>query len=147
MQVLGAYARDPGFRPEFAEKLAALVPMYNGQIEASAGGVFSRELVRVASGGDGRYGQMPSAADLAATRAADLPLLLRGALAGPADVVIVGDVSVADAVKATQATFGAGAAGPRVPEVQVHVAMAPGSAQPDVVTHGGRADQAYYGEL
>ena len=25
--------------------------------------------------------------------------------------------------------------------------MAPGRAQPDVVTHGGRADQAYYGEL
>lgn len=147
MQVLAAYARDPGFRPEFAEKLAAVVPMYNGQIEANAGGVFMREVGRVTSGGDGRYGQMPAAADLAATRAGDLPLLLRGALGGPADVVIVGDVSVADAIKATQATFGAGTTTPRLPDAQVHVSMEAGSAQSDVVTHGGRTDQAYYGEF
>ena len=147
MQMLAAFARDPGFRPEMGEKLAAIEPMMAGQYDANAGAVFGRELHRLTNGGDGRFAQIPSTADITATHADDLPAMLRGALAGPADVTIVGDVSVEAAIAATRATFGAGAAGKADPAPQVRITMAPGRAEPYVVTHTGRADQAYYGEV
>ena len=108
MQVLAAEARDPGFRPELGEKLAALAPMISGQVDANAGAVFGRALHSLQTGGDMRYVDVPSAADIAATRADDVPALLKPALAGPADVVVVGDVTVDAAISAMQATFAAG---------------------------------------
>jgi zinc protease len=146
LSLLAAFARDPGFRPELEQKIKAIAPMIAGQIDANAGAVFSREMQRVISGGEERYG-LASAQDFATTKVADLPLLLRGALSGAADVTIVGDVSVADAIRATQASFGSGATTPLSAEPQVHITMAEGQAQPDIVTHAGRADQAFYGEF
>jgi len=145
MQLLAAFARDPGFRPELGEKLGAIAPMIAGQVEANPGAVFQRERDRLFGGGDGRFGEVVSAADLSATRPADLPALLGPALAGAADLTIVGDIDVPTAVAAVQATFGAGAARPRPAAPQVRLTMPTGRTEPYTVTHAGRADQAIYG--
>ena len=146
MQVLAAEARDAGFRPELGDKLAAIGPMIAGQIDANAGAVFSRALHGLLTGGDTRYVDVPAAADIAATRASDLPVLVKDALAGPADVVVVGDVKVDDAIAAMQATFAAGPALPARADVTARPVLPTPSAEPHVAYHTGRADQAYYGE-
>jgi len=146
LQVLTAYQRDPGFRPELGEKLAGVAPMVSNMFEANAGMVYSREVARVMNGGDGRLGTVPTVADLAATRAEDLPAILREPLAGAADVIVVGDVTVDAAIAATQATIGAGPSRPRLPRATLKVVPPADGGTPHVVTHGGRADQAELGE-
>ena len=146
MQLLAAVARDPGFRPELADKLAAVGPMVAGQVEANAGAVFARSSHSLLTSGDMRYSDIPAAADIAATRPADLPALLKSALSGPADVVVVGDITVDDAIRAMAGTFGAGPALPPRTAVTAHAQLPVPSAEPHVVLHRGRADQAYYGE-
>ncbi len=146
MQLLAAQARDPGFRPELSDKLTAVGPMITGQVDANAGAVFSRALHALLAGGDTRFADVPAGADIAATHAADLPALVRPALAGPADVVVVGDIAVDAAIRAMAATFGAGPVLPPRAEVVPHPALPAPSAVPHVAFHQGRADQAYYGE-
>lgn len=145
LQVLAAFARDPGFRPELGEKLAAAAPMMLSHFEASPGAVYGREAARVMHNGEARLGGIPTAAELAATRPEDLPALLREPLAGAADVVIVGDVSVEAAIGATQATFGAGPARARPPRGALKITPPADGGESHVVTHGGRADQAMLG--
>ncbi|KUR75131.1 pitrilysin family protein [Novosphingobium sp. FSW06-99] len=145
MQVLAAETRDAGFRTELADKITALGPMIAGQLDANAGAVVSRTLRSTLTGGDTRYSDIPSSADIAATRPDDLPRLLKTALSGPADVVVVGDVTVDQAIAATAATFGAGPVLPPREEIVPHIALPAPSAQPHVGLHAGRADQAWYG--
>ena len=145
MQVLAAETRDAGFRTELADKITALGPMIAGQLDANAGAVVSRTLRSTLTGGDTRYSDIPSSADIAATRPDDLPRLLKAALSGPADVVVVGDVTVDQAIAATAATFGAGPVLPPREEIVPHIALPAPSAQPHVGLHAGRADQAWYG--
>ncbi|MFG6486201.1 M16 family metallopeptidase [Roseateles sp. BYS78W] len=145
LQVLAAFARDPGFRPEMADKLTGVAPMMSNQFEALPAIVFQRERSRVMNSGDARLGIMPSAADIAATKADELPAMLRGPLAGAADVVIVGDVSVDAAIAAVQATFGSGAERPRPPRVDLRQAALADGGTPHVAFHRGRADQAVFG--
>jgi zinc protease len=146
LRLLAAYARDPGFRPEMGEKLAATAPMVAGQLESTAGAVFRREADLVLAGGDSRFADFPKAEDIVATQASDLPALLHPALSGPADVTIVGDVSVEEAVKAVQATFGAGVASARAPDPDVHIVLPEGRAEPWAVSHLGRPDQGVIGQ-
>lgn len=145
LQVLAAYARDPGFRPEMADKLAGMAPMVANQVETLPALVFLRERSQVMNSGDARLGVNPSAADVAATRADELPAILRGQLAGAADVVIVGDIGVDAAVTAVQATFGSGAERPRLPRVDLRQAPLADGGAPHVAYHRGRADQAVFG--
>ena len=145
MQVLAAYAQDPGFRPELGDKLKAAAPMLATQFEAVPGVVYGRELVRVMSGGDARLAGPPTGADLAATRPEDLPAVLRDPLAGAPDVVIVGDVSVDASIAAMQATFAAGDARGHGPQAALQVHPAADGGAPHVVQHAGRADQAVIG--
>ncbi|MEN9682739.1 MAG: hypothetical protein RLZZ427_490 [Pseudomonadota bacterium] len=145
MQLLAAYARDPGFRPELGDKLAAIAPMVAGQVETNAGAVFERESQRLFGGGDSRFDEVPSQADLAATKPAELSALMQGALTGPADVTIVGDIDLPAAIAAMQSTFGAGPAAAPVKIAAAKVTMPGSRSEPYVVTHGGREDQAVYG--
>jgi zinc protease len=145
LQVAAAYARDPGFRPELGEKLLGTGPMMINQLEANVVGVYQREMMRVMSNGEPRLGGIPTAADVTATRPEDLPAMLREGLASAADVVIVGDVSVDEAIAATQATFGAGPARRHLPRLPFKLVPAADGGAPHVVTHGGRADQAILG--
>ncbi|WP_338467618.1 insulinase family protein [Novosphingobium sp. ZN18A2] len=147
MQLLAAYARDPGFRPELAEKTKAIGPMIAGQVDANAGAVFFRGLQDVTTGDDARFVTIPDAKQIAATGPGDVNTVLGKALNSAADVVMVGDVSVDEAIKATEATFAAGAARPRPVTAEAKVTMSSGRSDPWVFTHGGRADQAFYGEF
>ena len=145
MQLLTAYARDPGFRPEAIEKAKSFAPMLSGQLEANAGAVFMRGAQALTVGNDRRFEALPTTADLTHVDASDLPALLKEPLGGQADVVIVGDVTVPDAIKVTQATFAAGPARKpaeaAAPKITISMAKAPA-----VFEHKGRADQAFYGE-
>ncbi len=66
-------------------------------------------------------------------------------LGTPADVSIVGDISVDEAIRATAATFGALPASARPAEPKPRITMPAARDAPFVFRHGGRADQAYYG--
>jgi len=145
MQILAAYARDPGFRPEAVEKAKSIAPMMGGQIEANAMAVYFRGAQGLTVGNDRRFEMLPSSADLSQITATDLPALLKQPLAGQADVVMVGDVTVEDAIKATQATFGSGTTAKGSVEAAPNIKFASASG-PMVFTHKGRADQAMYGE-
>lgn len=145
LQLLAAHARDPGFRPEMAEKLADLASMRAGQADTQASRVFLRTRSHVMNSGDARLGTEPTAADIEATRAGDLPAILRGPLAGAADVVIVGDVSVDVAIATVQSTFGAGPERPRLPRMELRQAPLADGGAPHVAYHRGRADQAVFG--
>ena len=76
-----------------------------------------------------------------------MPALLKPALAGPADVTIVGDVKLDDAIAAVQDTFGAGDQAPRLKSPEPTVTLSAESGGPFEARHAGRADQAFYGEL
>ena len=146
MQLLAAYARDPGFRPEEVEKAKSVGPMIGGQIEANAGAVYMRGTQALTVGNDRRFIALPSLSDVSQVAATDLPTLLKQPLAGRADVVMVGDVTVDQAVAATEATFASGEPANGNANVVPHVTFAKHDATPFVFAHKGRADQAFYGE-
>jgi len=145
MQLLAAYAVDPGFRTEMADQLRSLGPMMKAQINTNAGSVFQRDLGDLLQGNDRRFVGTPSDADIDATQAADLPAMIRPMLGTPADVTIVGNISVDQAIRETAATFGALPRGPRPAEPTPRINMPAAREAPFVFRHGGRADQAYYG--
>lgn len=146
MQLLGAYARDPGFRPEAFEKAKSLAPMLKGQLNSSAGAVYARGSQALMVGSDPRYLALPRESDLANLDASDLPRLLKQALAGHADVVMVGDVTPDAAINATAATFAAGDSPRADALLPARVSIASPATLPFVFEHKGRADQAVYGE-
>ena len=145
MQLLTAYARDPGFRPEAVEKAKSFAPMFSGQLETNAGAVYARGAQALTVGNDPRFQMLPTSSDLTHVDAMDLPQLLKMPLSGQADVVIVGDVTVAEAIKATQATFAAGPGRKTVHAQAPYITIAQAK-DPAVFEHKGRSDQAFYGE-
>jgi zinc protease len=146
MQLLAAYARDPGFRPEAFEKARSVAPMIGGQIDANAAAVYARGVQGLMVGNDPRFEQLPNWVDLTSTASADLARLVKQPLSGQADVVMVGDVTLADAIRATEATFAAGEAPEVAKPVSAKVSMATRADTPFLFLHKGRADQAFYGE-
>jgi zinc protease len=144
LQVLAAYATQPGFRPEAFQRIRTYTSTLLDQLDATPSGVISRDLGRLMHGGDIRYG-FPSRSDVAASKPEDLKALLEPALAaGPVDVSIVGDIPLDKAIALTASTFGA-----LPPRTQVQpkpaalqVSTPQPSATPVVLTHKGRADQA-----
>jgi len=145
MQLISAFVTDPGFRPELGDQLRTAAPMLKTQINTSAGSVFARGLVDVLQGNDRRFASTPSDADLDATVPADLPAIVRPMLGTPADIAIVGDLSVDEAIRETAATLGAVSRAARPAEPKPRVTMPAGRTEPFIFRHGGRADQAYYG--
>lgn len=146
MQLLAAYARDPGFRPEAFEKAKSVGPMIGGQIDANAAAVYARGVQGLMVGNDARFRTLPSWVDLSAVGPADLAALVKEPLASQADVVMVGDVTVDDAIKAAQATFAAGDAPSIAKLVSAKVSVPTRGETPFLFLHKGRADQAFYGE-
>ena len=144
LELLAAFARDPGFRPEGDEKVAQIAPLITGQISGNVLTSFQRARSAVFMGNQPRFADLPSNADLAATRPGDLAALVRPQLAGPADIAIVGAVTVDAAIAAVAHTFGAGPKRARTVLVPARVTMAQGNAEPQVFEHSGRADQAMY---
>ncbi|MBO9581988.1 MAG: insulinase family protein [Sphingobium sp.] len=145
MQLIAAFVTDPGFRPELGDQLRTMAPMLKTRIDTSAGSVFARGLVDLLQGNDRRFASTPSDADIDATMPADLPAIVRPMLKTPADIAIVGDLSVGEAIRETAATLGAVPRMARPAEPRPRVTMPPGRTEPFIFRHGGRADQAYYG--
>ncbi|MNE04468.1 Peptidase M16 inactive domain protein [compost metagenome] len=112
---------------------------------ATPGGAFGIQASGLLASGDKREA-VPSAAEIAAFTLDDLKQgLTQGLSSGPIDIVMVGDVTVDDAIKTVASTFAALPA--RAPAAQV----LPGSeqrrfpaptAQPVRLTHTGPAEQA-----
>jgi zinc protease len=145
MQVLAAYATDAGWRESAFQRVKNAGKTIHDQFEATSNGVISRDLPQLIHSGDRRWA-FPTREEIAAAE----PGLLRGALAprlaeGPVEVVIVGDVTLEQAIAATAETFGAL---PPRPDAKAfaaaerRVAFPAGAARPVVLTHKGRADQA-----
>ena len=145
LQVLAAYATEPGWRPQGFERLRNSARVLSDQYESTDSGVLSRDLGGLIHGGDRRW-TFPNREAITEARLADLQSLVGQHLArDPIEVVIVGDVSVEKAIETVARTFGAlppRAAPEPVPEAQRHTGFPGPNAQPLVLTHKGRADQA-----
>ena len=146
LQVLAAYTTHPGFRPEGFNRVQTQLLTVLPQLEATPGGVLQRNLAVKLHDGDPRWEALPTQAEIEATHVDDLKKLIGPELAGGRiDVVIVGDVSVEQAVAAVAATFGALPQRPAETSgpAEAHVTRFPaGTTKPIEMTHNGRADQA-----
>lgn len=140
MKVLAAYYADPAFRAGPWDRLRSLGDTLHDQFETSPAGVSGRELDALLRSGDRRWG-FPSRQDIAGTPVSALRDLVAPVLAsGPIEVIIVGDISVDEAIKQTAATFGALPARAAGTATAAPVRFpAPGAV---TLNHGGRADQA-----
>ncbi|MFZ5721278.1 MAG: M16 family metallopeptidase [Pseudomonadota bacterium] len=145
LQVLAAYLTEPAWREAALARIKAAARTIHDQYESTDNGVMARDLAGILRSGDRRW-TFPSheemqAANLEAIKGAIMPDLQRG----PVEVVIVGDVTVDQAIQATAATFGAlpprQEADPPTPSGR-DVAFPRGGDDPVVLTHKGRADQA-----
>jgi zinc protease len=145
LQVLAAYVAEPGWRPEAFARLKASGSTLHDQYEATDSGVLARDLPGLLHGGDRRW-TFPSRQEIAEARLDELkaqvaPVLGRGAI----EVVVVGDVDAAAVVKLVAETFGALPARPEpppVPDSLRRTGFPAPNAQPLVLTHKGRGDQA-----
>lgn len=145
MQVLAAYLTDPGVRPAPFQQIKALFPQIIAQSMATPGSAFGLQAGGLLASGDKRE-STPSAEEVASFTNDQLKAqIVEGLASGPIDIVVVGDVTVDDAVATVASTFGAMAQ--RGPDAQ----PLPGSdqlrfpaavAEPVQLTHTGPADQA-----
>lgn len=145
MQVLTAYLTDPGLRPAPFEQIKALFPQIIAQQMATPAGAFGIQSATLLASGDARQG-FPSAEALAGWTIDELKAgLTAGMSQGPVSVVMVGDVTVDDAIAAVGATI---AALPQRPDRPAPAAGADvlrfpaGTAEPVVLRHTGPAEQA-----
>jgi zinc protease len=145
LQVLAAYATDPGYRPEAFQRMKSYIASLYDQFNATDGGVFGRELPGLMHVGDGRW-TFPKPTDVAGSNAAAFKAQFAPPLAtGQIEVLVVGDITVDKAIDAVAATFGAlPARAPGAPPSADarSTGLPAASAQPVMLTHKGRADQA-----
>ena len=145
MQVLTAYLTDPGLRPAPFEQIKALYPQIIAQNMATPGGAFALQSSSLLAPGDARQ-TLPTAEEINSWTIDQLKTGLTTDLGeGPVNVVIVGDVTVDDAIAAVGSTLAALPARPALPEPMAgaDVRRFPeGTAQPIVLRHTGPAEQA-----
>lgn len=144
MQVLAAYASEPGWRPEAFKRLQGAGKTIHDQYEATDSGILSRDLSGLLHPGDQRWA-FPSRDQIAGAKLDDFKAQIGPILSGgPIEVVVVGDTTVEKATQAVARTFGAlPARSPdRAPASQREVSFPAGAAKPVVLTHKGRADQS-----
>ncbi len=145
MQVLTAYLTDPGLRAAPFQQIKAFFPQIVAQQMATPGGAFGLQASGLLASGDKRQ-SFPSPEEVAGWTVEDLRAgVTRGLASGPIDVVVVGDVTVEDAIAAVAPTLGA------LPARGPDAAPAPGAtelrfpaavAEPVRLTHTGPAEQA-----
>ena len=145
MQVLAAYLTDPGLRAAPFQQIKTFFPQILAQQSATPGGAFQLQGSGLLASGDKRQA-FPTAEEVAGwTNEAMQAGVKRGLSTGPIDVVMVGDVTVDDAIAAVASTFGA------LPARGPDLAAAPGAdqlrfpagtAEPVQLFHTGPAEQA-----
>jgi zinc protease len=145
MQLLAAYLTHPGWRDEAWKHAKTVGLTWRAQLEAEPTGVFQREGASLLRSGDKRW-TFPSQDQIEKSQLADIKRYVSEGLAnGPLEVVIVGDISVDEAIKQTAATFGALPPRPAAtpaPAAAREVRFPAGVKEPVRLTHKGRADQA-----
>ena len=143
VQLLAAYFADSAYRPDGAVRIMGQVQGQLAAIDSNPQAALGRALGPVTHNGDARWKLLPDAADLAATTPADLAPLIRPATNTPVDIVMVGDLTVDQAILAVAPTFGA-LPRARLPRDGIYTKrvtpIAPVTA-PLVFKHGGRPDQ------
>ena len=145
LQLMAAYFTDAAWRPEPFALVKGQFGQQLEQITATPGGAFARYANGLLASGDPRFG-LPTIEQIDAAQLSDLKILVSDSIAqGPIEVIIVGDVTVADAIAATAATFGALPA--RTPAVApsaaaLRVAFPAATAEPVTIHHTGLASQA-----
>jgi zinc protease len=115
MQVLAAYVREPGFRPEAFENYRSNYLQRLSQSSTNPSAVMQLKVPEILHDGDKRWAS-PDASEVSSATVDDLRGLLTPILANaPIDVTIVGDITTERAIQAVAATFGAFAprSGPR----------------------------------
>ncbi|HQR91048.1 MAG TPA: insulinase family protein, partial [Caulobacter sp.] len=139
LQVLAAFAMEPGWRPEAFSRIKTYYGTIHDQLETTTGGVMGRDLSGLLHNGDRRW-TFPSRADIAAASIDNLKAAVTDPLSkGQIEVVVVGDITVDKAVAAVAETFGAlpprpGLADPTTTRL---VPFPAPSATPVVLTHKG----------
>jgi zinc protease len=142
MQVLAAYLADPGWRPTGWDRLRAYGGTLHDQMESTPAGVFGRDGPSLLRSGDRRWA-FPSRQEMAASSIGEARRLLGPALAaGPIELVVVGDITVDEAIARAAATFGALPARQAETEVPEARRVRFPAAALERRTHKGRADQA-----
>jgi len=107
MQLLGAYFTDAAWRPEPFAKVKSAFGQQLDQISATPAGAMARYGTGLLSSGDKRFG-LPTPEDVSAARLEDLRQVITSSIdKGPINVTIVGDTTVAEAIKVVSSTFGA----------------------------------------
>lgn len=144
LQVLAAYATEPGWRPEAFNRVKSAYSAIHDQMESTTGGVLGRDLGGLMHGGDQRW-TFPSREQIAGASLDQLKAAVGNPLAqGDIEIVIVGDTTVDKAIAAVADTFGAlpkRPGEPPLPGADKAPFPAP-SATPVIRTHKGRPDQA-----
>lgn len=142
LQVLAAYVTDPGFRPDGVDRSKAHAREQDQQRATNSGGVLSFALPGLLHPGDKRFG-LPPLQDRLAMGIDDVRTMLAPLKTGPIEVVMVGDVTVEDAIRRTAETFGALPPRPlqSPPPTLPRMSLPAPAAQPVALTHRGRKDQ------
>lgn len=144
MQLLAAYASDPGFRPQAYQRMKTYMSTIHDQLRATPQGVMSRDLNLLIHGGDQRFA-FPSREEIARGEPEAFQRFLAPRVAaGPVEVTIVGDITEEAAVAAVAETFAALPARAESPPPSVGraTALPAPTAERVRLTHTGRGDQA-----
>lgn len=113
MQVLAAYVTDPGLRPGPLEREKATFATQLSSARATAGGAWQVDSRKLLTSGDHREA-VPTVEEIGSLSMPTVAPLLRRAIGvGPIHVIVVGDVTIDQAIATTAATFGA--LSPRAP--------------------------------
>lgn len=144
LQVLAAFATEPGWRPEAFSRVKTAYGTAHDQLQSTTGGVISRDLGGLMHNGDQRW-TFPTREQIAAASLGELRTVVDNPLTkGDLEIVIVGDTTVDKAITAVADTFGALPArpgDPALPGAEKAPFPAP-AAEPVLRTHKGRPDQA-----
>ncbi|MGZ9113647.1 MAG: M16 family metallopeptidase [Brevundimonas sp.] len=145
MQLLAAYLTDAAWRPEPFVQIRGSLPQQLDQLAATPGGAFALYGTGLLSSGDKRFG-LPTKEEIAAAELSDLRGLVSQSIAqGPLEVIVVGDVTVEDAIAAVASTFGAlpaRSAAPTPSPAALRRAFPAPTAEPVRLQHTGIPTQA-----
>jgi zinc protease len=145
MQALTAYLTKPGWREDAWTRLKTYGLTLRQQLDAKPSGVFAENASALLRSGDKRW-VFPSQNEIQDAKLGDIKSFVSNGLAsGPIEVVIVGDISVDEAIRQTAATFGALPPRPTAVPVSAEartLKFPAATKEPVKLTHKGRADQA-----
>ncbi|HEX5264343.1 MAG TPA: insulinase family protein, partial [Phenylobacterium sp.] len=144
MQLIAASLTEPGWRPDMWPTFVKLERDADRTADASPGPVFSHHAALMLHSGDMRW-SYPSGATSATWKPQDAEAFMAPILAtAPLELIVVGDVTVDQAIAATAKTLGALPPRREAPEPPGlrDVQFPAATPTPIVLRHKGRADQA-----